>query len=135
MQTKQMIGAHPEARGPISPAAIQCIDAAYACAQACTSCADASLAESGVHALRQCIRLSLDCGDVCLAMASLASRHTGANEAVMRKMLDVCMTACRLCEDECRRHAGREYCRICADSCQQCCIACQNTLETLRSSV
>src|SRR3954452_19621013 len=121
MQTKEMIATHPDVRGNINQALIDAIDAAYACAQTCTSCADACLAEEMVAELRQCIRLNLDCADICVATASLATRRTGSNEEVIRKTLEACATACRTCGDECASHAAmHEHCRICADSCRAC---------------
>jgi hypothetical protein len=102
----------------------------HACAQACTSCADGCLAEQRVTALRQCIRLNLDCADVCAATASLATRRTGSDEEVVRKMFNACITACRLCGEECQRHASHhEHCRICADACRTCEAACQQALR------
>lgn len=104
----------------------------YACAQTCTSCADACLAEEMVAQLRQCIRLNLDCADVCDAFATLGSRRTGSNEEVIRKLLDACITACRVCGEECQRHASKhEHCRVCADSCRRCETACQSALRTM----
>ena len=82
MQTKEMIATHPDVRGNVNQALVDAIDAAYACAQTCTSCADACLAEDMVAQLRQCIRLNLDCADVCDAAATLGSRRTGSNEEV-----------------------------------------------------
>lgn len=132
MQTKQMIAAHPDVKGSVNQALIDAIDAMYACAQTCTSCADACLAEQSVDELRQCIRLNHDCADVCLATATLANRRTGSDEEVIRKMLDACITACRLCGAECERHAGmHEHCRICADSCKRCETACQSALRSM----
>lgn len=132
MHTQEMIASHPDVRGNVNQALLAAIDAAYACAQACTSCADACVAEEMVAELRQCIRLNLDCADVCAATATLANRRTGSNEEVIRKMLDACATACRLCAEECQRHAGmHEHCRICADSCRRCQAACQDALKTM----
>ena len=132
MQTKEMIATHPDVRGKVNQSLIDAIEAAYACAQTCTSCADACLAEEMVAQLRQCIRLNLDCADVCDAFATLGSRRTGSNEEVIRKLLDACITACRLCGEECRRHAAmHEHCRICAESCRQCETACQSALRNM----
>jgi hypothetical protein len=132
MQTKEMIGTHPHVRGSVNQALIDAIDAAYACAQACTSCADACLAEDMVAELRQCIRLNLDCADVCDAFATLGSRRTGSNEEVIRKLLDACITACGLCGAECQRHASKhEHCRVCAESCRRCEAACQSALRSM----
>ena len=132
MYTQEIIAVHPDARGVVNEALIGAIDEMYACAQACTSCADACVAEQRVAALRQCIRLNVDCADVCLATATVATRRTGSDEEVVRKMLDACITACRLCGEECQRHAGHhEHCRICADACRTCEAACLQAVRSL----
>lgn len=132
MQTEQMIATHPDVQGNINRDLIEAIDAAYACAQTCTSCADACLAEEMVAELRQCIRLNLDCADVCATTATIANRRTGSNEEVIRKMLDACIAACRVCGAECERHAKKhEHCRICAEVCRQCERACQAALRSM----
>jgi hypothetical protein len=132
MRTKEMIATHPDVRGKVNEALVAAIDAAAACAQACTSCADACLAEETVVQLRQCIRLNLDCADICEALARVASRRAGSNEDVIRKMLDTCVAACRRCADECARHANHhEHCRVCAESCRQCEAACQRAAGTM----
>ena len=95
MHTREMIASHPDVRGNVNQSLLAAIDEAYACAQACTSCADACLAEEMVAQLRQCIRLNLDCADVCAATATVGSRRTGSDEEVIRKMLDACAAACR----------------------------------------
>src|SRR3954471_14713069 len=127
-----MIAKHPDVRGNVNEALIAAIDASYACAQTCTSCADACLAEEMVRELRQCIRLNLDCADVCATTATLGNRRTGSNEEVIRKLLDACVTACRLCAETCEQHAGtHEHCRICAEACRVCELACQKALSTI----
>jgi hypothetical protein len=132
LQTQNMIAKHPDVHGNVNQALIAAIDASYACAQTCTSCADACLAEEMVRELRQCIRLNVDCADVCAATATLAARRTGSNEEVIRKMLDACVTACRMCAEECERHASmHEHCRICAAACRECELACQKALSTI----
>ena len=132
MRTHEIIAAHPDVRGTVNKALIAAIDEMYACAQTCTSCADGCLAEQRVTLLRQCIRLNLDCADVCAATAMLANRRTGSDEEVVRKMFDACITACRLCGEECQRHASHhEHCRICADACRKCEAACQQALRSI----
>jgi hypothetical protein len=132
MPTKEIIATHPDVRGNVNQALIDAIDAAHACAQTCSSCADACLAEEMVAQLRQCIRLNLDCADLCAAVAAVGSRRTGSNEQVIKKLLDACVTACGLCGEECERHAGRhEHCRVCAGSCRTCATACQSALRTM----
>jgi hypothetical protein len=129
MNTQRMISAHPDVNGSFSAPLIDCIDACFACAQVCTSCADACLAEPMVDQLRQCIRLDLDCADVCGAAGALGSRRTGSNEQVLRRTLDVCRLACERCAEECAKHAGQhEHCRICAEECRSCADACRRAI-------
>lgn len=130
MQVHQMISTHPDVRGRTNDALIRCIEECYACAQTCTSCADACLAEPDVKDLRQCIRLNLDCADVCDTTGRLATRRTGSDEELIRRMLEVCATICRMCGDECARH-DHEHCRICAEACRRCMQACQEAAGTI----
>jgi hypothetical protein len=125
MQVQQMISTHPEVRGSTNDALIRCIEECYSCAQICTSCADACLAESEVRDLTQCIRLDLDCADICNITGRIATRRTGSDEEVIRRMLDVCAASCRLCGEECQRLARMEHCRICAEACKRCLQACE----------
>ena len=132
MHTQQMIATHPDVKGSVNLALINAIESAYDCAQTCTSCADACLAEKMVAELRQCIRLNLDCADVCATTATLGNRRTGSNEEVLRKMLEACIAACRLCGAECETHASmHEHCRVCAESCRRCESACREALQTI----
>lgn len=135
MHAEQMIRTHPDVRGNTNDILIRCIEECYDCAQVCISCADACLAEDMVQELRQCIRLNLDCADICTAMGSIATRRTGSNEELIRMMLQACGTACRLCAEECERHAGRhEHCQVCAEACRRCEQACMQAMDTIRPS-
>jgi hypothetical protein len=126
MQVQQIISKHPQVRGQTNDALIRCIEECYSCAQTCTSCADANVAEEMVAELRQCIRLCLDCADICEATGRIASRCTGSDEETLRRMLHACAAACRLSGEECTRHAKHhEHCRVCAESCQRCMQACE----------
>ncbi len=130
MQTSQMLQAHPA--GSAQQGFAQAIDALYACAQACNSCADACLGEEHVNDLRRCITLDLDCADICLATAAVLTRQTQPDAALRRRLLEACIEACRLCAEECERHAQmHEHCRICAEACRACAEACQSTLQTV----
>jgi hypothetical protein len=132
MLAREMIGTHPDVGGKPGDSLIRCIEECFSCAQTCTSCADACLAEPMVDQLRQCIRLDLDCVDVCAATGNVASRRTGSNEEVVRVILQACAAACRACGEECRRHAEQhEHCRICADECRRCEQACQEAMQSV----
>ena len=133
MHAAQMISTHPDVQGNVNEALIRCIEECYSCAQTCTACADACLAEEMVMQLRQCIRLNLDCADVCAAAGSIASRRTGTNERGLVAALQACAIACGLCGDECEKHAGmHEHCRICAESCRRCERACEEAIASIQ---
>lgn len=132
MHVQEMIATHPQVRGATNEALIRCIEACYECAQVCTSCADACLGEDTLKQLTQCIRLNLDCADVCAATGAVASRRTGTNELIIKRMIETCAEACRLCGDECEQHAEmHEHCRICAESCRRCEEACREAAGTI----
>jgi hypothetical protein len=131
MHAQQMISTHPQVRGNTNESLIRCIEECFDCAQSCTSCADACLAEEMVQQLTQCIRLNLDCADICSAAGHIASRRTGSNELIIQRVLSACEEACRLCAEECERHADmHEHCRICAETCRRCEQACAAALQT-----
>jgi len=129
MRAEEIIATHPDVRGNTARNLIAAIAECLSCAQVCTSCADACLAEDHAERMKQCIRLCLDCADVCVATGLTATRRTGSNEELIAEMLAVCATACRLCGDECARHATlHDHCRICAEACLACAQACQRAL-------
>ena len=108
---------------------LDCIEACYDCAQSCTACADACLGEEDVAMVRRCIRLCQDCADVCVATGRILSRQTEYDAGMTRAALDACAQACRICAEECERHAGHhEHCRVCAEACRRCERACAELL-------
>lgn len=132
MHTQSIIATHPHVRGSTNATLIHCIDECFDCAQACTTCADACLGEPDVKDLVQCIRLNLDCADICTATATMASRRTGSNELSIRQMLEACATVCKLCGDECARHAKmHEHCKICMDVCRTCEQLCRDAARSV----
>src|SRR3954447_20109715 len=105
-------------------------EAAFECVQTCTACANACLAEPRVQDMVRCIRLNLHCADICDMTGRLVSRQE--NPELARAMLQACVLACRLCAEECARHAAEmAHCRICAEACRTCEQACQRLLEAL----
>src|SRR3546814_7228041 len=99
MHASQITAAHPDVGGDINEALLRCLEACQSCAQACTACADACLAEPMVAELRQCIRLNLDCADMCTAAGNLASRRTGSHERGLVAALEACARACARSEE------------------------------------
>jgi hypothetical protein len=109
------------------------IDALSDCAQACTADADADLSEQNISEMVSCIRLCLDCADVCAATVGVTSRQTEYDANVTRPLLEACVAACRSCGDECERHAGmHEHCRVCAEACRRCEQACRQLVAAIR---
>ena len=107
------------------------IDALSDCAQACTACADADLGEPDLAELVRCIRLCLDCADVCTATVRVISRQTESDAGVTRPLLEACAATCKSCGDECERHAHHEHCRVCAEACRRCEQACRELLTAI----
>jgi hypothetical protein len=126
----QMLEAHPTASP--SETLVHCIVECFTCAQACTSCADSSLAEQDVLDLVRVVRLDLDCADVCIATGKVLTRQTEFDASVARVVLEACVQTCRECAEECDRHAQHhEHCRLCAEACRRCEQACVDLLSAL----
>lgn len=130
---QQMLRAHPDGASQEDIATLTaCVEACFRCVEICTSCADACLSEPHVEDLRYCIRLNLDCADICAVTGRMAARQTQPNKDIMRAQLQACMTACWVCGDECARHAAmHEHCQVCADSCRQCEEACRRLIDAI----
>ena len=131
---QQMLAASPS-RVPETDVATlaACVEACFDCAQACTTCADACLGEReprSLESLVRCIRLNLHCADVCVATGRMLSRQEMPELA--RAMVETCALACRLCGEECGRHADHmEHCRVCDEVCRRCEQACTQVLSAL----
>ena len=107
----------------------RCIEACADCAQACTQCADDCLSEQDVQSMVKCIRLNLDCADVCAATVRIISRQTEYDANVTRPVLEACVQACKSCGDECEQHGEHmEHCAVCAEHCRRCQAACEELL-------
>ena len=128
MSIAEMIAMHPEVKGKLNEELATAVRHAMFCSAICISCADACSAEE--MDMRQCVRTCLDCADVCDATFKLATRRTGANELLLQEALQLCVTACDICAEECARH-DHDHCRRCAEMCRECARDCRAALETL----
>ena len=109
------------------------IDALSDCVQACNADTDADLDEHDLTDMVRCIRLCLDCVDVCTATAAVVSRPAERDADVIRPLLEACVAICKSCGDECGRHAPHyEHCRVCEQACRRCERACQDLLDALK---
>ena len=76
MPVREIIERHPRPISLDRDLVLRCIDECFDCAATCTSCADACLGEWDVLELVRCVRLNLDCADVCDATARVVTRQT-----------------------------------------------------------
>ena len=128
--TREMLDASPTGI-PLGVAEVSAaIDACLNCLQACTSCADSDLLEPDVAEMAACIALCVGCADICDVVARTLSRPGGSDHAVVHRLLQACVRECRLCAEECDRHAEHHrHCAICARVCRACEVACQELLD------
>ncbi len=75
------------------------IDALSDCAQACIADADADLSEQNLAEMVTCIRLCLDCADVCTATAAVTSRQTAYDATITRPLLEACRNRKPCCRE------------------------------------
>ena len=109
------------------------IDALSDCAQACAADTDADLSEQNLAEMVKCIRLCLDCTDVCTATLGVVSRQTYYDPTITRPLLEACIASCKSCGDECERHARMHaHCRVCEQACRRCEQACRELLAALK---
>jgi len=126
---RPMLDTYPRALDVSADLLAGAIDAMTDCAQACIADTDADLGEPNVTEMVRCIRLCLDCADVCTATAGVTSRPAGYDANVTGPLLEACVAICKSCGDECERHARmHEHCRVCAEACRRCEQACRELL-------
>jgi Domain of Unknown Function (DUF326) len=93
---------------------------------------NAYLSEDTVAALARCIRICMDCADICDTTAQVLTRHTGYDANTSRALLGACAMARKSRGDECARHASmHEHCRICAETCRRCEQACRHLIAAM----
>jgi hypothetical protein len=131
-----LLDSHPERRSGDNRLLADTIETLLDCAQICSACADACLAEPAAADLTECVRRNLDCADMCTATARILSRSGTPVDARpegigIYALLDACAQVCRSCADECADHAEHhEHCRICAQACRLAEQACWDFLTT-----
>ncbi len=101
-----------------------CIDACYACATACDHCALSCLDEQDVKSMTQCIKLDLDCAEICRVAASYMARGSQFSRAICR----LCAEVCEACANECAKHK-MDHCQRCAEACRRCAEECRRMAQ------
>jgi DNA-binding NtrC family response regulator len=129
----EMLNTHPWPGNVDREKLANCISECFDCAQTCTACADACLSQEDVAELRKCIRLNLDCADVCEATGRVMTRQTEYDAPTSKAQVESCREACATCAAECERHAERhEHCRICGEASRRCEQACTELLRAMK---
>lgn len=90
------------------------------CADACNNCSTACLQEQDVKKMAECIRLDMDCAQICQITASFISRNSDHAGHLIKE----CAEICSKCAQECSKHKDMEHCRICAELCKKCAEMC-----------
>ena len=130
---RQLLDSHPRTSGLDAGVLAATIDALTDCAQACTADVDADLGEQDLAEMVKCIRLCLNCADVCTATVGVISRPGAYDADVAKPLLQACVAICQSCGDECERHAQHHaHCRVCAEACRRCEQACRELLGALK---
>ena len=130
---RQMLDTYPRAWTVDAGVLAAAIDALSDCAQACNADNAADLGEPNVTEMVGCIRLCLDCVDVCTATVVVITRQVEYDAGLTRPLLEACVAICKSCGDECERHARmHEHCRVCAEACRRCERACRGLLAALK---
>lgn len=91
------------------------------CFVVCNNCISACLEEKDIMMLANCIKLDIDCSDICSLTASFVARGS----AHASHLLPECVHICNTCADECEKHAHMEHCKACAEACRLCSAVCQ----------
>lgn len=121
---ERMFESHPMPVDTDGGVTAACVEACFECVQVCTACADACLSEADPD-LKKCIRLNLDCADVCDTTGRLLARASHTDAPMLRAQVEACRLACSACAEECAKHGkGMEHCAVCADACRRCEEAC-----------
>ena len=130
---REMLGTYPGTINVDADVLAGAIDAVSDCAQACAADTDADLSEQNLAEMVKCIRLCLNCADVCTATVGVISRPGAYDADVAKPLLQACVAICQSCGDECERHAQHHaHCRVCAEACRRCEQACRDLLSALK---
>ena len=129
---RQLLDTYPRTLNVDADLLAATIDALGDCAQACTADTDADLSEDNLAEMVKCIRLCLNCTDICTATAGILSRLAEYDADATKPLLEACAATCKSCGDECEHHAHMPHCRICADACRRCERACRDLLSALK---
>src|ERR1700741_3607083 len=85
------------------------------CVKDCNYCVAACLEEDDVKSLTECIKVCLDCKEICELAASYVARNSERAPLV----LNLCADICDVCAAECGKYMHHmDHCRRCAEICK-----------------
>src|ERR687890_1213862 len=112
------------------------IEALSNAALACTTCADASLANGAADELHACVRACTTTADVCSLAARVLARAGGYDVPVVRNLLEASAKACATSGEICDQHAAvHKHCRVCEEACRRAEQAVQQLLVNLAATL
>jgi hypothetical protein len=101
------------------------IDELYFCAGQCTHCYDGCQREMEKEQLERCMKLDLDCADICRLTGQILERSSENVDLFLK----LCGRICEKCSMECEKHSHLEHCKKCAEACKKCAEMCHNMAE------
>ena len=90
------------------------------CATQCNNCVMECLAEQDVKSMANCIKIDLDCAEICRTVSSFLSRSSNHAQHLMKECIEICTN----CAIQCEQHSHLEHCRKCAEVCRICIAEC-----------
>lgn len=105
----------------MTPSNTQLLHLLAECAAACNHCSTACLEEKEVQMLTTCIKLDMDCAQICTVAAAFIARGSAHAAHILKE----CAEICTLCAEECAKHTHMEHCKRCAEACSRCAEACK----------
>ncbi|MED3971712.1 four-helix bundle copper-binding protein [Priestia megaterium] len=96
------------------------IQTLHECMTACNHCYNSCLKEENVVMMVECIRLDLECADICGYLEQALERGT----PFVPELAQVCAAICENFGNECKKH-DHDHCQKCADACLKCADECK----------
>ncbi|MCP3738929.1 four-helix bundle copper-binding protein [Rossellomorea sp. BNER] len=96
----------------------ECIQACFACLEACNVCFHASLKED--EKMAKCIELDRECAEICSYAVCAMQRSS----IFAKQICALCAEICDACGTECKSH-DHQHCQDCAEACFRCAEECR----------
>ena len=91
------------------------------CVQSCDECIRGDLMEKEVMMMARCIKLDLDCAEIC----AITSRYLTRKSEFGSSLVTLCAVICDACAKECEKFPDMPHCVECARVCRRCAKECR----------